>query len=89
MIDEKTLQISNKSYINKDFQTIYPELVDIVKKLTDKWDPEATNESDPLVVLLKLMAFVADKENYNIDKNVLESFLPSATQETSFRNIIQ
>ena len=89
MIDEKTLQISNKSYINKDFQTIYPELVDIVKKLTDKWNPEATNESDPLVVLLKLMAFVADKENYNIDKNVLESFLPSATQETSFRNITE
>ena len=26
--------ISNISYTNKDFQTVYPELLDLVKKLT-------------------------------------------------------
>lgn len=35
MITEKELQISNKSYINKDFQTIYPEILDIAKKLSN------------------------------------------------------
>ena len=53
MYTEQELQISNKSYTNKDFQTIYPELLDLVPKLTDKWAPMNSNESDPGVVLLK------------------------------------
>ena len=51
--------------------------------------PDQSNESDPGLVLLKLLAFIADKNNYNIDKNVLECFLPSATQETSARNLFE
>lgn len=33
-MDEKL--ISDISYTNKDFQSIYPELLDLVKKLTNK-----------------------------------------------------
>ena len=40
MINEKEIQISNKSYTNKQFSTIYPELIDLSKKLGDKWDAE-------------------------------------------------
>ena len=87
MITEKDLAISNISYTNKDFTQIYPEMVDLVKQLTNKWDIDNTNESDPGLVLLKLAAFIGDKNNYNIDKNVLEAFLPSATQETSARKL--
>lgn len=47
MITNKDLEIQNISYTNKDFGQIYPELIDLVKNITDKWDPEATNESDP------------------------------------------
>jgi hypothetical protein len=32
-------------------------------------------------VLLKMLTAVADKLNYNIDKNTLEAFMPSASQE--------
>lgn len=87
MINEKELEISNKSYINKDFQTIYPELLSMVSKLTNRWNPETSNESDPGLVLLKLLAFIGDKNSYNIDKNVLECFMPSATQESSMRKL--
>ena len=87
MINEKELNISNKSYINKDFGTIYPEEIDIFKTLTDKYDPETSNESDPMIVLLKLGAFLGDKLNYNIDVNVLETKLPSVTQESNLREI--
>ena len=59
--------LTNQSYINKDFQTIYPELLDLVKKLTYKWDPTISNESDPGVLLIKLNAIIADKNNYNIE----------------------
>ena len=61
--------ISNMSYTNKDFGTIYPELLELAQKLSYKWDPTTSDESDPCVVLLKLAAIVADKNNYNIDKN--------------------
>lgn len=81
------IQIENKSYTDKDFSQIYPELLDLVKKLTNKWDPETTNESDPGLVLLKLLAFIADKNSYNIDKNILEQFMPSVTQEENMRKL--
>ena len=80
MFTENELDISNKSYTNKDFQTIYPELLDLVKTLTNKWDPTTSNESDPGVILIKLAALIADKNNYNIDKNILELFPLSVTQ---------
>ena len=87
MITNKDLEIENISYTNKDFGQIYPELLELIKKMTDKWDPESTNESDPGIVLTKLAAFVCDKLNYNIDKNTLEQFITSATQETSMRRL--
>jgi hypothetical protein len=89
MITNSDLKIHNTSYINKDFYQIYPELLELVNKITDRWDPSASNESDPGVVLLKLLAFIADKINYNIDKNILECFMPSATQEDSMRKLCE
>jgi len=89
MIKEEDLLLSKMSYTSKDFPAIYTDLLDLAKQLTDKWDPSLSNESDPGVVLLKEGAFIADHGNYNIDKNVLENFLPSATQDTSARNILE
>ena len=80
---------NNLSYTDKDFQTIFPELLDLAKKLTDKWDPSQSNESDPGVVLLKLLAVIADKNNYNIDKNILECFPASVTQEKNARALFE
>lgn len=89
MITNKDLEIENISYTNKDFGQIYPELVELAGKLTNKWDPTSTNESDPGIVLLKLVAFIGDKLNYNIDKNALEQFITSATQESSMRELTE
>lgn len=80
---EKELQISNKSYTNKDFEAIYTELITFAENLSKRYSPMDSNESDPFIVLLKLAAFVADKVNYNLDKNILERFILSCTQETS------
>ena len=89
MINDKELQISNKSYTNKDFPVVYVEILNLIKTITDKWDPATSNESDPGIVLLKLLAFIADKLNYNIDKNLLERFLLSCTQATSMRELCE
>ena len=79
--------ISNMSYTNKDFGSIYPELLELAQKLSYKWDPVTSDESDPGVVLLKLAAVVADKNNYNIDKNILETFPTSVTQLDTARQL--
>lgn len=84
-----TNDLSNLSYTNKDFGAIYPELLDVVRKLSEKWDPQESNESDPGVVLLKLNALMADKLNYNIDKNILELFPSSVTQYSNAREIFE
>lgn len=89
MITDDELRISNLSYTNKDFVSIYPELLDLAKSISPKWNPTQTNESDPGLVLLKLLAFIGDKTNYNSDKNVLECFLPSATQDKSVRALCE
>ena len=85
MLNTKEINISSMSYTNKDFASIYPELIEFIQNITTKWDPQTSSETDPGVVLTKEMAFLGDKLNYNVDKNVLETFMPSCTQETSMR----
>ena len=79
----------NLSYTNLDFSSIYTEVLDMVKQLTKNWDPSISDESDPGVVLVKLSALLADKMNYNIDKNILEAFPLSVTQESNARQMYE
>jgi hypothetical protein len=64
-------------------------LIELADKISDRWSPASTNESDPGIVLLKALTAIADKLNYNIDKNTLEAFMPSATQEESMRKLTE
>lgn len=75
------------SYTNLDFSAIYTEVLDLIKQLTYRWDPSISDESDPGVILVKLSALIADKCNYNIDKNILETFPLSVTQEGNARQL--
>lgn len=67
---------------NRDFQAQFIELLDLAKKLNAKYDPSVSSESDPMVVLLKQMAMLGDKLEYNKDKAVREQF-PSTVQQRS------
>ena len=89
MITVEESNLSKLSYVDKDFAGIYTDLLDLARQLTNKWNPDTSNESDPFVVMLKEMAFVGDHLNYNDDKNTLEGFLPSATQDISARAIVE
>lgn len=89
MPSDKNDYISNISYINKDFETLWEEILTTVPKLTNKWLPSEANESDPLVVLLKELAIVSDKINFNIDKNILELFPQTLTQLRSAMNVYE
>lgn len=87
MINNKEVDAVTLSATKKDFYQIWNELLETAGKLSERWSPTSTNESDPGIVLLKVLTAIADKLNYNIDKNTLEAFMPSAAQEESMRKL--
>lgn len=88
-MNDITSPLQSTSYTNKDFVSIYEELLDLTKDLSSKWDPSISNESDPGVILLKLNAIIADKCNYSIDKSLLECFPLSVTQQNNARQLFE
>lgn len=89
MITSKEKAAVKLSPTHKDFYQIWNELLETAGKLSERWDPSSTNESDPGIVLLKVLAAVSDKLNYNIDKNILEAFMPSASQRESMAKLCE
>lgn len=87
MLTKNEITALNLSPTKKDFVQIWNELLEVAGKLSERWDPLSTNESDPGIVLLKALTGIADKLNYNIDKNTLEAFMPTAAQEESMRKL--
>ena len=73
-----SIETSKLNVINREYETIFRDLVNAIPSLTDQW---ATNdESDPGIVLVKLMSMVGDMLSYNTDKAYLEAFPDSVTQ---------
>lgn len=89
MITNNELNAVQLSATKKDYYQIWNELIEIAGKISNRWDPATTNESDPGVVLLKVLTAIADKLNYNIDVNTLEAFMPSAAQMESMRALCE
>lgn len=87
MLTQNEINSLSLSPTKKDFVQIWNELLEVAGKLSERWDPTSTNESDPGIVILKALAGIADKLNYNIDKNILEAFMPTAAQEDSMRKL--
>jgi len=87
MLTKNEISTLSLSPTKKDFVQIWNELLDVAGKLSERWDPTSTNESDPGIVILKALTGIADKLNYNIDKNTLEAFMPTAAQEDSMRKL--
>ena len=87
MITQNEINSLSLSPTKKDFVQIWNELLEVAGKLSERWDPTSTNESDPGIVILKALTGIADKLNYNIDKNTLEAFMPTASQEDSMRKL--
>ena len=87
MLTQNEISSLSLSPTKKDFVQIWNELLEVAGKLSERWDPTSTNESDPGIVILKALTGIADKLNYNIDKNTLEAFMPTAAQEDSMRKL--
>lgn len=75
-----------ESYINRDIAAIRNELIALIPTLTDKWTD--FSESDPGMVLIELMSYIADMNNFYIDKFTLEHYLETAIEEKNIRKIL-
>ena len=79
-----------KDYTRKDMQEIRKYLVSLVDELCEKYGNYWTdrNESDLGMFFIELAAGIGDLLNFNIDKNALETFLPTAKQRKNIRKIL-
>jgi hypothetical protein len=77
------------NFNSTDFIYDYQELLDLVKKLTNKWDPSTSTEADPGVVLLKLAALMKDKISYKQDMSEAQAYLDTVSDRQSAFELLQ
>ena len=87
MITKQEINAVELSPTKRDFYQMWNELMDTARAISPIWIPSATNESDPGIVLLKLLVGIADKLSGAIDMNTRETTMPSATQLESMRKL--
>ena len=73
-----SIDYSKLSVTSRDYQSIYDELIEAIPVLTKRWN--STDEADPGIALVKLMAMLGDMLSYNHDKAVLELYPSSVMQ---------
>ena len=70
-------------YTSRDVQSNIQNLIEDVKALTHVWQPGS--EADPGMILLKALAAEVDLLSFNLDNQVDEMYMQSATQIKSIR----
>lgn len=73
-------------YSHRDYESIKEDLINAIPSLTQEWT--GREESDPGIVLIKLISMLGDNLSYNTDKNVLELFLDTVTQRKNCSKIL-
>ena len=78
--------LNKTRYTHRDYDSIKSDLINAIPSLTQEWTNR--EESDPGIVLIKLMAMFGDTLSYNIDKIALELYLSSVTQRKNVSKIL-
>ena len=73
------------SYTARDYSSIFEDLVNAIPSVSEKWT--SRDESDPGIILIKLMSMYGDMLSYNMDKQTLECFPNSVTQRKNAAQI--
>ena len=75
------------SYTSKDYDSIKEDLLSAISSITDTWT--SREDSDPGIVLLKLVAAVGDMLCYNFDRQALEYYGPTVTQRKNAQKLFE
>lgn len=80
----KSLLESKLSYTNEDYASILAELIDLFKgpnPISENWNN--MSESDPLFMMMHLLAAHKDIANYMLDYRIREAFMSTALERAS------
>lgn len=80
-------ELSKLSMTNRDYVSIFNDLKDAIPDVSQIWN--SNDESDPGIVLVKLMSMLGDMLSYNQDKQALETFPETVTQRKNAAQIFR
>lgn len=78
--------LNKTRYTHRDYESIRQDLISAIPSLTQEWT--SREESDPGIVLIKLMSMFGDTLSYNVDKIALELYISSVTQRKNCAKIL-
>lgn len=74
-------------YTSRDYEAIRDDMVRAIPFYTEEWTDH--NPTDFGIVLIELLAYVADGLHYYIDRAAAEAFLPTAIKRQSVINLLK
>jgi len=80
-----TNELSSLRYTSREYLSIFEDLYKAIPTMTDKWT--SREETDPGIVLVKLMAMLGDMLSYTQDKQALEVYPATVTQRKNANQI--
>ncbi|MCC6310987.1 MAG: putative baseplate assembly protein [Trueperaceae bacterium] len=81
------LKLPPIDYSSRDYEAIRDDMVRAIPFYTEEWTDH--NPTDFGIVLIELLAFVADGLHYYIDRAAAEAFLPTAIKRQSVINLLK
>lgn len=79
--------LNKTRYTHRDYESVKQDLVNAIPSLTQEWT--SREESDPGIVLIKLLSMFGDTLSYNVDKIALELYLQTVTQRKNCAMILR
>lgn len=79
--------LNKTRYTHRDYESIKSDLINAIPSLTQEWT--CREESDPGIVLIKLLSMFGDTLSYNVDKIALELYLQTVTQRKNCAMILK
>ena len=85
--NKEVINSPDLSYTSRDYNSIYRDLIRAIPNLTKLWDPQ--EETDPGIVLIKLMAMVGDMLSLTLDHSALENYPQFVLQTKNAQQIFR
>lgn len=74
-------------YTSRDYDSILTDLTESISSISDTWT--SREDSDPGIVLVKLMSALGDMLSFNMDKQALEYYAPTVTQRKNAQKLFE
>lgn len=84
---DSSFDLNKTRYTHRDYLSIQEDLINAIPSLTQAWT--CREDSDPGIVLIKLISMFGDTLSFNVDKIALELYLQTVTQRKNCATILR